>query len=99
MFFQGKLIYNIYKEDIQMSNEKKDIRLKEVKERLEGSGISRREALAAALGACGVMLVTLGAGAVQVASSGQRSPSRDCSDSCAQSCVSCRDGCSSGPNK
>jgi hypothetical protein len=76
-----------------MSSKETDFKLKQIKERLEASGISRREALAAALGACGTLLVTWGANRAQA-----RGPV-DCSDSCAQSCVTCSSGCSNGPNK
>jgi len=79
--------------------EKKNIDLKDIKKKLEASGITRREVLAITLGAVGGILLS---GLASIANA--RPPytpyeATDCSDSCAQACVSCRDGCSNGPTK
>ncbi|MFZ2445320.1 MAG: hypothetical protein WAW37_03095 [Syntrophobacteraceae bacterium] len=77
-----------------MSDEERKSSLKDVKEKLEASGITKREIMAAALGACGALFLGLLGGDAQGAG-----PTNCAPESCALACYTCRDGCSSGPTK
>jgi len=82
-----------------MEKEEKNIDLKDVKEKLEASGFTKREVLAMTLGAAGGILLSRLAGNANAQPPNTEQEATDCSGDCAQSCVTCRDGCSNGPTK
>ena len=78
--------------------------LEKIKKALEASKLSRRDVLTAALSACGALLVVLVSETVDAQALKPHGPAReqeptDCTGSCANACVTCRDGCSNGPDK